>query len=163
MVLIEQLKIGDVVQHIKSGNAYEVVIVSNGRAWAVRDIEISNPDEWFLVDITSRPSKIAAWLLIDPNLSRLYKLVQENQVFFGDPPAGESCVKVVADKLEELIKGPKRPGVQRTPTETQEENEELVELCEALVNHIVGMYASGGESVGLVIKARAAIARSRGE
>lgn len=46
-------------------------------------------------------------------------------------------------------------------TEAQEENEELVTVCEALVNHIVGMYASGGESLEVVIKARAAIDKSR--
>jgi hypothetical protein len=104
MVLIEQLKVGDIVRHIESGNAYEVVTISSGRVWAVRDIEISNPDEWLLVDITSRPSRLAVNLLVDPNLSRLYKLVQENQVFFDNPPAGESCVKVAIDKLEELMR-----------------------------------------------------------
>lgn len=46
-------------------------------------------------------------------------------------------------------------------TEAQEENEELVTVCEALVNHIVGMYASGGESLEVVIKARTAIDKSR--
>lgn len=48
-------------------------------------------------------------------------------------------------------------------TEAQEENEELVTICEALVDHIVGLYASGGESLEVVIKARETIAKSRGE
>lgn len=46
-------------------------------------------------------------------------------------------------------------------TEAQEEKEELITVCEALVNHIVGMYASGGESLEVVIKARAVIERNR--
>lgn len=46
-------------------------------------------------------------------------------------------------------------------TEAQEKNEELVTTCEALVNHIVGMYASGGESLEVIIKAREVITRNK--
>lgn len=38
------------------------------------------------------------------DLERLINLVQTNQAFFGNPPAGVSCVKVAIDKLEELAK-----------------------------------------------------------
>ena len=41
------------------------------------------------------------------NIKRLIGLVQNNQDFFGNPPASQSCIKLVADKLEELIEASK--------------------------------------------------------
>lgn len=40
-------------------------------------------------------------------LVRLTELVQANQDFFGDPPAGKLALKLVADKLEKLIEANK--------------------------------------------------------
>ena len=108
MVDIKQLKIGDIVRHLESGNAYEVVIIDSGRVLAIREIQISNPGEWILIGTNPQSSKVALYLPVGDDLSRLYSLVQENQAFFGDPPAGESCVKLAADKLEELIKASKQ-------------------------------------------------------
>lgn len=111
MVLIEQLKIGDTVRHIKSGNAYDVVTIDeSGRVFAVREIEISNPDEWVLIG--TPPDKLltelALYSLVRGELPRLLALVQDNQDFFGNPSAGESCIKLAADKLEELMRRYKR-------------------------------------------------------
>lgn len=53
-------------------------------------------------------SKLTYYYAIERDIHRLVGLVQENQGFFGNPPAGESCVKLAADKLEELIKGSKQ-------------------------------------------------------
>lgn len=44
---------------------------------------------------------------IRSDVHRIIGLVQDNQEFFGNPPAGQSCIKVAADKLEQLIKGQK--------------------------------------------------------
>lgn len=107
MVNIKQLKVGDVVQNLGSGRAYEVVIVDGDHVWAIREVEISNPEEWALI---GRPDpdfvgKVALrYLSTEADLTRLLNLVQENQAFFGDPPAGASCIKLATDKLEELIK-----------------------------------------------------------
>lgn len=38
------------------------------------------------------------------DLERLISLVKTNPAFFGNPPAGTSCVKVAIDKLEKLAK-----------------------------------------------------------
>lgn len=43
-------------------------------------------------------------LALKGDLERLINLVQANQAFFGNPPAGTSCVKVATNKLEELIR-----------------------------------------------------------
>jgi hypothetical protein len=40
---------------------------------------------------------------------------------------------------------------------------DLLAACEELVNHTLEMYASGGESVEAIIKARAAIAKAKGD
>lgn len=40
---------------------------------------------------------------IDDDISRIIGLVQENQDFFGNPPAGQGTIKVAADWLEESI------------------------------------------------------------
>jgi hypothetical protein len=53
MVNISQLKPGDTVRHVESGNSYTVEEIYGGRVFAVRQIEISNPDEWILVDHVS--------------------------------------------------------------------------------------------------------------
>lgn len=48
----------------------------------------------------------AFFSVIEPDidhLKRLINLVQDNQDFFGDPPARASCIKLAADKLEKLI------------------------------------------------------------
>lgn len=121
MVLIEQLKVGDIVLNLGSGNAYDIVAISeSGQVFAAREIEISNPDEWILIG--TPPDKLltelALYSLVRGELPRLLALVQENQDFFGNPPAGENCIKVAADKLEKLIKRSIRP--QRTPKEIQE-------------------------------------------
>lgn len=118
---IKNLKIGDTVRHIKSGNAYDVVAIDeSGRIFAVRGIEISNPDEWVLIGTPPDKllSEFALYGLVKDELPRLLTLVQENQDFFGNPPAGENCIKVASDKLEELIKG-KYPRIRRTPKEIQ--------------------------------------------
>lgn len=126
MVLIKQLKIGDTVRHIESGNAYDVVTIDeSGRVFAVREIEISNPDEWILIG--TPPDKLltelALYSLVRGELPRLLALVQDNQEFFGNPPAGESCIKLAADKLEELIKASAKWNsllIRRTPKEIQD-------------------------------------------
>lgn len=41
---------------------------------------------------------------VKPDVYRLIELVQSNQEFFGNPPIGQSCIRVAADKLEQLIK-----------------------------------------------------------
>jgi hypothetical protein len=57
---------------------------------------------------------LSFYLSIENDVHRLIGLVQDNQDFFGDPPAGESCIKLAADKLEELIKASKtvKPGTE---------------------------------------------------
>lgn len=105
---LNQLRIGDIVRNIGSGNTYEIVIIDSGRILAIREIEISNPDEWVAV---GRPgpqfSRVALYLSVWDDLPHLLNLIQSNQDFFGNPPAGESCIKLAADKLEELIKAGK--------------------------------------------------------
>lgn len=108
MIDISKLKVGDVVQHIETGNAFEVVIIDGRRVLAIREIEISNPDEWIFIGSNPQSSKVALYLSARDELPRLFSLVQANQAFFGNPPAGVSCVKLIADKLEELIKASKR-------------------------------------------------------
>lgn len=48
MIDIEKLQPGDTVRHIDSGRAYVVKSVHSmtRRVFAIREIEISNPDEW---------------------------------------------------------------------------------------------------------------------
>lgn len=106
---ISKLKIGDIVQHVESGNAYEVITNDNGRVFAVREIQISNPDEWVLVGDNpyKKSTGLTLYLAVETDLPQLINLVQSNQDFFGDPPAGASCIKLAADKLEELIKAGK--------------------------------------------------------
>jgi hypothetical protein len=104
---IKNLKLGDIVRHIKSGNAYDVVAIDeSGRVFAVREIEISNPDEWILIGTPPDKllSDLALYNLVKGDLPRLLALVQNNQDFFGNPPAGQGCIKVAADKLEELMR-----------------------------------------------------------
>jgi hypothetical protein len=119
MILIGELKLGDIVRHIESGNAYDVVSIDeSGRVFAVRQIEISNPSEWVLIGTPPDKllSELALYNLVRGDLPRLLALVQDNQDFFGNPPAGVGCIKVAADKLEGLIKGP----VKRPPEEIQQ-------------------------------------------
>lgn len=64
MVDIEQLEPGNIVQHVESGRAYTVTSVHamTRRVFAVREIEISNPDEWTLV---TSPEKNTDRTMID--------------------------------------------------------------------------------------------------
>lgn len=41
---------------------------------------------------------------IESDIYRLIGLVQDNQDFFGNPHAGQSCIKLAANKLEELLR-----------------------------------------------------------
>lgn len=43
------------------------------------------------------------YLSIEDDIKRLIGLVQDNQDFFGNPPAGQNCIKLAADKLEQMI------------------------------------------------------------
>lgn len=43
------------------------------------------------------------YLSIEDDIKRLIGLVQDNQDFFGNPPAGQSCIKLATDKLEKTI------------------------------------------------------------
>ena len=51
--------------------------------------------------------------IVNEPVMKIIGLVQDNQWFFGDPRLGEECMKIAADKLEELIKSAQH-GVQRT-------------------------------------------------
>jgi hypothetical protein len=52
MIAIKKLRVGDVVQNLGSGNAYRVSrITEDGRVFAVREVEVSNPGEWVKVKI----------------------------------------------------------------------------------------------------------------
>lgn len=53
-------------------------------------------------------SKLSWYYEIEADLFRILGLVQSNQGFFGNPPAGESCIKIAADKLEELVEAHKK-------------------------------------------------------
>jgi hypothetical protein len=66
-------------------------------------IEVLTPKEpadWTKLE---RLTAATYYQIVKPDLERLYALVQNNQDFFGDPPAGESCLKLAADKLEQVI------------------------------------------------------------
>jgi hypothetical protein len=60
-----------------------------------------------ILEVQKMLSNILFYGSIEPDIHRLIGLVQDNQAFFGDPPAGVSCIKLAADKLEELIKASK--------------------------------------------------------
>lgn len=60
--------------------------------------------EELLLEIQKMLSNLIFYNAIEPDIHRLIGLVQENQSFFGDPPAGASCIKLATDKLEELIR-----------------------------------------------------------
>lgn len=63
---------------------------------------------WLVAKLTGEPkamSKLNWHLSIEKDLYRIIGLVQENQDLFGNPPAGESCIKLAADKLEQDIVG----------------------------------------------------------
>lgn len=51
MIDITQLEPGNTVRHVESGRAYIVTAVHSmtRRVFAIREIEISNPDEWILI------------------------------------------------------------------------------------------------------------------
>lgn len=66
-----------------------------------------NTDE-LIVEVQRILSNLIFYNAIEPDIHRLIGLVQENQDFFGAPPAGVSCIKLAADKLEELIKASKQ-------------------------------------------------------
>lgn len=65
-----------------------------------------NTDE-LIVEVQRILSNLIFYNAIEPDIHRLIGLVQENQDFFGDPTAGVSCIKLAADKLEELVKASK--------------------------------------------------------
>lgn len=48
MIDITKLNIGDVVYNIGSGNSYIVTAILNDKVIAVRQVEVTNPDEWEL-------------------------------------------------------------------------------------------------------------------
>lgn len=58
------------------------------------------PEVWMKLE---RLTGATYYQIVKPDLERLFALVQSNQDFFGDPPAGESCIKLAADKLEEVV------------------------------------------------------------
>ena len=50
MIHISELELGDIVQNMGSGNSYQVTrIIGDNSVFAIREIEISNPDEWRLI------------------------------------------------------------------------------------------------------------------
>ena len=50
ILAISQLKVGDLIQGQLLGETYRVrCIKGDGRVFAVRELEITNPDEWRLV------------------------------------------------------------------------------------------------------------------
>lgn len=51
--------------------------------------------------------------IVEEPVIKIIGLVQENQWFFGNPRLGNECMKIAADKLEEMIKSAQR-SVQRT-------------------------------------------------
>lgn len=62
---------------------------------------------WLVAKLTGEPkamSKLNLHLSIEKDFYRINRLVQDNQAAFGDPPAGESCIKLAADKLEEIAR-----------------------------------------------------------
>ncbi len=60
------------------------------------------------IEIQGMLSKLIFFNSIERDVYRLIGLVQENQDFFGEPPAGASCIKLATDKLEALIKASKQ-------------------------------------------------------
>lgn len=60
-----------------------------------------------ILEVQKILSNLIFYNAIEPDIHRLIGLVQGNQDFFGDPPAGASCIKLAADKLEELIEAGK--------------------------------------------------------
>lgn len=62
MIDIEKLQPGDTVRHVGSGRAYVVKSVHSmtRRVFAIRQIEISNPDEWEAVPPKKRRGNLAA-------------------------------------------------------------------------------------------------------
>lgn len=42
--------------------------------------------------------------IVEEPVMKIIGLVQDNQWFFGNPGLGDECMKIAADKLEELIK-----------------------------------------------------------
>jgi hypothetical protein len=79
------------------------------------------PEEWTKLE---RLTAATYYQIVKPDLERLYALVQNNQDFFGDPVAGESCLKLAADKLEQVI------GVWRVGGQPMEPEEETVSSFE---------------------------------
>lgn len=62
---------------------------------------------WLVAKLTGEPkamSKLNWYLSIEKDLYRIIGAVQDNQAAFGDPPAGESCIKLAADKLEDMVR-----------------------------------------------------------
>lgn len=62
MIDIKKLQPGDTVRHVGSGRAYVVESVHSmtRRVFAIRQIEISNPDEWEAVPPQKRKGDLAA-------------------------------------------------------------------------------------------------------
>jgi hypothetical protein len=47
------------------------------------------------------------WEAVSSDVERILELVQNNQWYFGNPPASKKGLAVAADKLDELIKAAK--------------------------------------------------------
>lgn len=70
------------------------------------DLLLHRLQYWLVAKLAGEPkamSKLNWHLAIEKDLYRIIGVVQENQGFFGvDVPAGESCIRLAADKLEAL-------------------------------------------------------------
>jgi hypothetical protein len=54
---ISDLRVGDVIQHqVGFGSAYHIIKIEDGRVFAVKEVEVTNPSEWLrvIVDGTRR-------------------------------------------------------------------------------------------------------------
>ena len=59
MLNIQQLKIGDIIRNIGSGTAYTISSVTDDKVIAVREMQVTNPIEWELVDINNESAEQA--------------------------------------------------------------------------------------------------------
>lgn len=51
---VSELRNGDIVRSVGSANSYVVISTNGSRAQAVRCVEISNPEEWLLIEVEGR-------------------------------------------------------------------------------------------------------------
>lgn len=84
--------------------------------------------------------KLSWYYEIEADLYRILGLVQSNQDFFGNPPAGESCIKLAADKLEELIKVGKN-----TSREPVTGDEAVCRMCGETIRYVGPYWEHLGE------------------